>query len=89
MGGQLNDTGVIKTADATFVVEDVIKLQGGKVGHVGKMVAGIIKVNETVTLVVDEDRRLGTGKNHTATHLLQKALKMVLGNHVEIGRAHV
>lgn len=89
MGGQLNDAGVIKTANATFVVEDVIKLQGGKVGHVGKMEEGIIKVNETVTLVVDEDRRNSTGKNHTATHLLQKALKMVLGNHVEQAGSYV
>lgn len=89
MGGQLNDAGVIKTANATFVVEDVIKLQGGKVGHVGKMEEGIIKVDETVTLVVDEDRRNSTGKNHTATHLLQKALKMVLGNHVEQAGSYV
>ncbi len=89
MGGQLNDAGVIKTANATFVVEDVIKLQGGKVGHVGKMEEGIIKVNDTVTLVVDEDRRTSTGKNHTATHLLQKALKMVLGNHVEQAGSYV
>ena len=89
MGGQLNDAGVIKTANATFVVEDVIKLQGGKVGHVGKMEEGIIKVNDTVTLVVDEDRRNSTGKNHTATHLLQKALKMVLGNHVEQAGSYV
>lgn len=89
MGGQLNDAGVIKTANATFVVEDVIKLQGGKIGHVGKMEEGIIKVNDTVTLVVDEDRRNSTGKNHTATHLLQKALKIVLGNHVEQAGSYV
>ena len=89
MGGQLNDAGVIKTANATFVVEDVINLQGGKIGHVGKMEEGIIKVSDTVTLVVDEDRRNSTGKNHTATHLLQKALKMVLGNHVEQAGSYV
>ncbi len=89
MGGQLNDTGVIKTANATFIVEDVVKLQGGKVGHVGKMEEGIIKVNDTVTLVVEEERRTSTGKNHTATHLLQKALKMVLGNHVEQAGSYV
>lgn len=89
MGGQLNDAGVIKTANATFIVEDVIKLQGGKIGHVGKMEEGIIKVNDTVTLVVDEDRRNSTGKNHTATHLLQKALKIVLGNHVEQAGSYV
>lgn len=89
MGGQLNDTGVIKTANATFVVEDVINLQGGKIGHVGKMEEGMIKVSDTVTLVVDEDRRNSTGKNHTATHLLQKALKMVLGNHVEQAGSYV
>ena len=83
MGGQVADTGVIRTANAEFVVEDTIKLQGTKIGHVGKMTKGSIKVGETVTLVVDEARRNLIANNHSATHLMQKALRMVLGNHVE------
>ena len=82
MGGQVADTGVITTAGGKFVVEDVIKLQGTKIGHVGKMVEGIIKKGETATLTVDEERRTLTANNHSATHLMQKALQMVLGNHV-------
>ena len=83
MGGQVADTGVIRTANAEFVVEDTIKLQGTKIGHVGKMTKGSIKVGEIVTLAVDEARRNLIANNHSATHLMQKALRMVLGNHVE------
>ena len=83
MGGQVADTGVIRTANAEFVVEDTIKLQGTKIGHVGKMTKGSIKVGDTVTLAVDEARRNLIANNHSATHLMQKALRMVLGNHVE------
>ena len=83
MGGQQGDKGVITCGDARFVVEDTIKLLGGKVGHVGKMSEGMIKTGDRVTLQVDESGRADTCKNHSATHLLQKALKLVLGNHVE------
>lgn len=83
MGGQEGDKGIIKTADAEFAVEDTIKLLGGKVGHVGKVVKGMFKVNDTVTLEVSAKTRTNTCKNHSATHLLQKALKTVLGTHVE------
>ena len=83
MGGQEGDTGVIRTADAEFVVEDTIKLLGGKVGHVGKVTKGMFKVGDIVTLEVDNSKRADTCKNHSATHLLQKALKTVLGSHVE------
>ncbi len=84
MGGQMADTGVIETADGgKFVVEDTIKLQGSKIGHVGKMAEGSMKTGETVSLRVDETRRNLTAGNHSATHLMQKALRMVLGNHVE------
>ncbi|ROR29329.1 alanyl-tRNA synthetase [Mobilisporobacter senegalensis] len=82
-GGQVADTGIIKTTNAEFIVNDTIKLQGGKIGHVGVVTQGIFKLNENVTLVVDSERRIATGKNHSATHLLQKALKTVLGPHVE------
>ena len=83
MGGQQGDTGVIKLADAEFVVTDTIKLLGGKVGHVGKVTKGMFKVGDVVTLEVAAKERANTCGNHSATHLLQKALKMVLGSHVE------
>ena len=83
MGGQTGDTGVITGAGGSFVVEDTIHLQGGKVGHVGYMASGMLTVSETVTMKVSESARRSTEKNHSATHLLQKALRMVLGEHVE------
>ena len=83
MGGQEGDCGVIETANGRFVVEDTIKLRGGKFGHVGHMESGMLSTGETVTLKVNEQARRDTEKNHSATHLLQKALKTVLGSHVE------
>ncbi len=83
MGGQSADTGFITKDGAKFEVEDTIKLKGGKVGHVGTVVEGSFQLDDTVTLTVDEARRNNTGKNHSATHLLQKALRTVLGSHVE------
>ena len=83
MGGQQGDKGVIYTESGSFKVEDTIKLLGGKVGHVGKMTSGMIKVGDKVTLSVDAGLRGKICKNHSATHLLQKALREVLGTHVE------
>ena len=83
MGGQEADTGIIRTDSAEFKVEDTIKLLGGKIGHVGRVTKGMFRVGDKVTLSVNEEKRLATCKNHSATHLLQKALKMVLGGHVE------
>ena len=83
MGGQEGDIGIITTADGEFKVENTIKLLGGKVGHIGKVTKGMLKEGDTVTLSVDTTRRSNTCKNHSATHLLQKALRDVLGNHVE------
>lgn len=83
MGGQVADGGIIETAGGKFIVEDVIKLQGTKIGHVGKVTEGVIKVGETATLTVDSEQRNLTAGNHSATHLMQKALRMVLGSHVE------
>jgi len=83
MGGQEGDIGVIESAAGSFRVEETIHLQGGKVGHVGIMTSGMFKTGDTVTLKVDEKDRNNTCKNHSCTHLLQKALRMVLGNHVE------
>ena len=82
-GGQEGDNGIIAIGDSIFEVKDTIKLQGGKIGHVGIVTAGMFKVGDKVTLTVNEAKRNATRKNHSATHLLQKALKIVLGNHVE------
>ncbi len=82
-GGQAADTGIIATKDAEFEVEDTIKLQGGKIGHVGTVTKGIFKVADEVELKVNATQRVATAKNHSATHLLQKALRTVLGTHVE------
>ena len=89
MGGQCADTGKIVTQAGEFVVEDTVKLLGGKVGHIGKMTKGMLKVGDNVTLQVDADRRADTCKNHSATHLLQKALRTVLGTHVEQAGSYV
>ncbi len=83
MGGQQGDTGFITTTDSVFAVKDTIKLKGGKYGHIGTVTKGMFKVGDTVTLKIDTAGRADTCKNHSATHLLQKALKTVLGNHVE------
>lgn len=83
MGGQEGDTGIICTEDAEFTVTNTIKLLGGKIGHVGNVTKGMFKVGDSVTLEVAEKERANTCKNHSATHLLQKALKTVLGSHVE------
>lgn len=83
MGGQEGDKGVITAGDSVFVVEDTIKLLGGKYGHVGYVEKGMFRTGDPVTLSVDSKSRLNTCKNHSATHLLQKALKTVLGTHVE------
>ena len=83
MGGQQADTGVIVSENGEFTVEDTIHLQGGKVGHVGVMIKGMFKTGDTVTLKVDEENRALTARNHSATHLLHKALRTVLGDHVE------
>ena len=83
MGGQQGDIGTIEEGDNVFEVKDTIHLQGGRIGHVGKVVSGMFKVSDVVTLKVDSMNRLSTGKNHSATHLLQKALRNVVGSHVE------
>lgn len=82
-GGQEADTGVITCIDGEFLVMDTIKLQGGKIGHVGIVNKGMLKVGDKVTLSVDAKKRKATAMNHSATHLLQKALRLVLGSHVE------
>ncbi len=83
MGGQEGDKGYITSPEGEFKVDTTIKLKGGKIGHVGVMTKGMIKAGDTVTLLVDSEYIADTCKNHSATHLLQKALRTVLGNHVE------
>ncbi|MBQ1487465.1 MAG: alanine--tRNA ligase [Lachnospiraceae bacterium] len=82
MGGQKGDIGVIKTADGIFEVTDTVKLPGDRVGHVGTCVEGFIANGSKAELAVDTKNRAYTCKNHSATHLLQKALQNVLGDNV-------
>ncbi len=89
MGGQNGDTGVITVKDGEFAVKDTVKLLGGKVGHIGTVTKGMLKVGDIATLSVDALKRGDTCKNHSATHLLQKALRTVLGSHVEQAGSYV
>ena len=82
MGGQVADHGVITGDGMEFVVSDVQKNKGGKFMHYGKVVSGTFKVGETVTASIDAERRKGVRRAHSATHLLDAALKKVLGDHV-------
>ena len=83
MGGQKGDFGVIRTENGTFEVTETVKIAGGRIGHVGKVVSGTVTVGDKAELAVDTDNRKSVCKNHSATHLLQKALQIVLGDHVE------
>lgn len=89
MGGQCGDTGVIRCADGEFEVKDTVHLAGGKIGHIGRMTKGMIKNGDKVELAVNASERAATCKNHSATHLLQKALRTVLGSHVEQAGSYV
>jgi alanyl-tRNA synthetase len=83
MGGQQGDRGLITTAEGTFVVEDTIKVTGNRYAHVGYVKQGMLRLSDVATMAVDETNRAKTCRNHSATHLLQKALREVLGTHVE------
>ena len=82
MGGQKGDFGYI-TGSFTFKVTDTVKLSGERIGHVGIVEKGTVKKNDKVTLSVDKANRRRTCMNHSATHLLQKALQTVLGDGVK------
>ena len=82
-GGQVGDVGVITLGDSLFEVKETIPVAGSKIAHIGKVVKGMFKVGDKVVVKVDGENRMATCRNHSATHLLQKALREVLGTHVE------
>ena len=82
MGGQVADHGVISADGVTFQVTDVQKNKGGKYMHTGKLTQGVLKVGDTVSASIDVKRRKAVMRAHSATHLLDKALRTVLGDHV-------
>ncbi len=83
MGGQKGDTGIIRTPEGELKVEDTVKIANGRVGHVGTIVSGHIKTGDKAELSVNRIERARTCRNHSATHLLQSALREVLGDSVE------
>ncbi|MDO4438177.1 MAG: alanine--tRNA ligase [Eubacteriales bacterium] len=83
MGGQQGDSGVITAGNFEFEVSEAINLKGGRIGHVGIVKSGMINNGEEVKLSINAAQRNATAKDHSATHLLQKALRTVLGEHVE------
>ncbi len=89
MGGQVADHGVISCGDGEFTVTDVQKNKGGKYLHHGKVVRGGLTLGDTVTVSVDVPRRKAIMRAHSATHLLQKALQEVLGDHVHQAGSYV
>ena len=82
MGGQVADFGTITAGGMSFEVTNVQKNKGGKFLHYGKLVSGEIKVGDTVTAAIDTERRDAIRRAHSVTHLLDSALKKVLGDHV-------
>ena len=89
MGGQVADYGVITIGEGRFEVNNVQKDKGGKYLHHGKMVGGAMKVDDVVCASIDVDRRKAIMRAHSATHLLQKALQTVLGDHVHQAGSYV
>ncbi len=88
-GGQEADKGTITTDSAEFEVKDVIALANGVTGHIGVVTKGQLVIGDKVSLTVNESIRRDTAKNHSATHLLQAALRSVLGEHVEQAGSNV
>nr|WP_027871044.1 alanine--tRNA ligase [[Eubacterium] cellulosolvens] len=85
MGGQIGDKGIIVLGneEAVFEVSATEHVAGNKIAHIGKVVKGMLKTGDEVSLKVDAKNRLAIARNHSATHLMQKALREVLGTHVE------
>jgi len=82
-GGQCGDSGDLRNATSRFIVEDTQKIQADVFGHHGRVVEGAIKVGDKLNAKVDADVRARTVRNHSATHLMHKALREVLGDHVQ------
>lgn len=82
-GGQVGDTGELRSGTARFLVEDTLKIQADVFGHHGRVVEGSIRVGDTLGAKVDAEKRAKTVRNHSATHLMHKALREVLGGHVQ------
>jgi alanyl-tRNA synthetase len=83
-GGQVGDIGRIKSAaGCEILISDCIKVAGENIVHLGRVITGTARVNETVTAEIDETNRLAISRNHTATHMLHRSLKGLLGDHVE------
>ncbi len=82
-GGQVGDSGIIKTTNGEITVSDTTKTTNGIFTHFGTVKNGVISVGDTVIAEIDAKRRNAIRRNHTAAHLLQAALRKVLGNHVE------
>src|SRR5690625_2556548 len=82
-GGQVGDTGVLRNADSIFIVQDTQKISAQVIGHHGLLEQGALRVGDTLKAQVDEQTRVATIRNHSATHLMHKALKGVLGAHVQ------
>ncbi len=82
-GGQAGDTGELRNGTTRMVVEDTIKIQAAVHGHQGRIVEGSLSVGDRLVARVDTERRARTMRNHSATHLMHKALREVLGAHVQ------
>jgi alanyl-tRNA synthetase len=82
-GGQVGDTGELRNSGSRFVVEDTLKIQADVFGHYGSVAEGSIRVGDTINAKVDAEQRAKTVRNHSATHLMHKALREVLGTHVQ------
>lgn len=88
-GGQVGDKGSIQTDTGVIAVTDCIKVIGGKIAHIGEVTEGSVQVGSTVCASIEKSLRMASARNHTATHLLHKALRTVLGNHVEQAGSYV
>jgi alanyl-tRNA synthetase len=82
-GGQVGDQGLLQTAGAKFEVADTLKIKADVYGHHGALLEGSLKVGDAVQAQVNSDLRAATVRNHSATHLMHKALREVLGDHVQ------
>ncbi|GAA4323016.1 alanine--tRNA ligase [Pigmentiphaga soli] len=82
-GGQVGDAGVLSSGAARFAVEDTQKIQSDVYGHHGRLESGTLAVGDAVQAEVDAVRRARTMRNHSSTHLMHKALRQVLGGHVQ------